>query len=395
MLVVSAGLLWVGLAWWLVPWNPVPGGTPEAARAKDWFTPAQIRAGHDYATWSRYLSWASLAVSLVVAVMLGVSRRVRERIGRLPGPWWCQLLIAVAGVQVVGRLVTLPFSIILWRRSVDHGLSSLGWGGWWRDQALSAGIAYVMTAVVVWILIGFARKWTTWWPLLAGGTLAGFVLLGSYVYPVVVEPLFNDFHSLPQGELRTRVMDLAAKEGVQIDDVLVADASKRTTTLNAYVSGFGNSRRVVLYDTLVEEVPEKETLSVVAHELAHAQHDDVLTGTVLGAAGTLVAVGALGVVTTGRRRLKGAAAVPGLLAVVAVTTVLVAPLQNGISRAIETRADVVGLQATGDAGTQIAMQRELAVRSLSDPNGPAWSQWWFGTHPKALERIAIALQVDG
>lgn len=387
-----AGTVWVGLALWFVPWHPVPGGTPAPARAEDWFSADQLQRAHDYAAPNRYLSWASLAVSLVLAVGLGTSRRIRRGVEALPGPWWCRLLAAVAALQIIGLLVTLPFSIVLWRRSVAHGLSTLGWGGWLRDLATSWVVLYLVTALVVWVLIGCARCWHRWWPLVAGGALAFLVVAGSYVYPTVVEPLFNDFHSLPEGELRTEVMGLANAEGVHVDDVLVADASRRTTTLNAYVSGFGNSRRVVLYDTLVTTVPRKEILSVVAHELAHAKNNDVLIGTVLGAVAVLLGVGGLGVLVGGRRRLDTPAAVPGLLAVVAVATVMVAPVQNGISRAIETRADVVAVQTTGDPATQIGLQRQLALRSLADPRGPAWSQWWFGSHPRVLERMAIAQQ---
>ena len=92
-------------------------------------------------------------------------------------------------------------------------------------------------------------------------------MLGSFVYPVLVEPLFSSFTPLPDGPLRTGVLELAEVEGVHVDDVLEADASRRTTTLNAYVSGFGSTRRVVLYDNLVRDVPEDQVLSVVAHEL--------------------------------------------------------------------------------------------------------------------------------
>ena len=83
------------------------------------------------------------------------------------------------------------------------------------------------------------------WPAVAGGLLAGLVLVGSFVYPLVVEPLFNSFTPLPDGALRSQILRLADREGVHVDDVLVADASRRTTTLNAYVSGFGSTRRVV------------------------------------------------------------------------------------------------------------------------------------------------------
>src|SRR5215207_4472103 len=173
-------------------------------------------------------------------------------------------------------------------------------------------------------------------------------MLGSFAYPLLVEPLFNQFTPLPDGPLRTAVLRLADDEGVPVDDVLEADASRRTTTLNAYVSGYGSTRRVVLYDNLVRDVPQNQVLSVVAHELGHARHDDVLAGSLLGAAGAVLGMGLLGVVLAGRRRgdepedprrASDPAAVPRVLALVAVAGLLASPVQNGISRRIETRAD--------------------------------------------------------
>ena len=185
---------------------------------------------------------------------------------------------------------------------------------------------------------------------------------------------------------------------VTVDDVLVADASRRTTTLNAYVSGFGGTRRVVVYDNLVDDQPEDQVLSVVAHELAHAKHDDVLVGTLLGAFGVVAGVGLLGglIGTAGVRRRAGVSgmsdprAVALVLALLAIGTLLASPVENGISRRIETRADVDALKATDDPVAFIELQRALAVRSLADPSPPAWSQFWFGSHPTAVQRIGLA-----
>src|SRR6185436_17134428 len=106
-------------------------------------------------------------------------------------------------------------------------------------------------------------------------------------------PIFNKFTPMPEGELRTSLMALAERDGVPVRDVLVADASRRTTALNAYVSGLGPTRRIVVYDTLLREAPPAEVESVVAHELGHAKDGDVLTGTLVGALGAAAAVVAL------------------------------------------------------------------------------------------------------
>ena len=192
---------------------------------------------------------------------------------------------------------------------------------------------------------------------------------------------------VPSGISGTGVLELADSQGVDIDEVLVADASRRTTTLNAYVSGFGGTRRVVLYDTLVRDLPQDQALSVVAHELAHAEHDDVLVGSLLGAVGVAAAVGLAGVLLR-RHDVRRAGTVPLVLAMLAVGTVLSAPIQNGISRTVETRADVEALRATGDPEGFVELQRQLAVRSLSDLTPPAWHSWWFSSHPSVLVRLA-------
>ena len=257
-------------------------------------------------------------------------------------------------------------------------------------------LSVVISGLLLLVLIGCARTWSRAWPAVAGVVLGGLVMLGSFVYPVLVEPAFNQFTPLPDGPLRSQILQLAADEHVHLDDVLVADASRRTTTLNAYVSGYGSTRRVVLYDTVVRDLPRDQVLAIVAHELGHARHDDVLTGSILAALGTTLGIGLLALVVPLVRRRPGAlrdpTVVPLVAALVTIGTLLSSPVNNGLSRLIETRADVDSLQTTRNPAAFIAMQRELALHSLSD-QPPAWSQFWFGSHPTTLERIAIARQL--
>ncbi|MDF1603020.1 M48 family metallopeptidase [Nocardioides sp. YIM 152315] len=393
------GMAFVVIAALLVPWHPVPGGTPDPEAAASVFSPEQIARGEDYTRWSRVLSWSSLAVSLAVACVLGFSTWGRRLVDRLPGWWWVRVVLAVVVVLVIGRVCTLPFSVMVRQRALDHGLSNQPWSGFAADVLRSEAVQVVAMSLLLLVLVGCARRWSRAWPAVAGGLLGALVLLGSFAYPVLVEPLFNDFRSLEDGPLRSEVLALADQEGVPVDDVLVADASRRTTTLNAYVSGFGSTRRVVLYDNLVDDVPQREVLSVVAHELAHAKHDDVLTGSLLGAAGAVAGVGLLALVTgslarRGRPALREPASVPMVLALFAIGTLLASPVQNTISRHIETRADVDALEVTRDPEAFEAVQRQLALRSLADPTPPRVSQFWFGSHPTGLTRIAIARQLD-
>jgi STE24 endopeptidase len=350
----------------------------------------------------RHLGWASLAVSLVVALVLGLTRSGARLVGLLPGPWWVKALLGTLGLLVIGDLVTLPFDLVSRGHALDYGLTTQSLGGWFRDNGTSLLVSWVFSAGTVLVVLISVRRSPRRWPLWAGVAGAVLTVLGSWVYPVVVEPLFNHFTPLPHGELRTRILALAEKEQVPVSDVLVADASRRTTTLNAYVSGFGSTRRVVLYDNLVDDVPERETLVVVAHELGHARHHDVVLGTALGATGVVFGSGLLGLLLSRRRLLDRSGVpdpgqpelVPLLLALVAVGSLLVSPVQNVISRAIEARADRASLQATGDYAGFEKMQAELATRSLSDADPPRLSQFWFGSHPTALQRIGMARALE-
>jgi STE24 endopeptidase len=389
-------LAFVAVAVWRIPWHPVPGGTPAPAPVDAVFTQAQIARANAYSDPARWLGYTSYAVSLVLALVLGFTSLGARLAGRLRGWWWVRVLLGVLALALAGRLVTLPFAIVGHHRALDYGLTSERWGPWAVDLVKSLLLSSVISGLVLVVVIGFARRWPRAWPAVAGVVLGALVMLGSFVYPVLVEPAFNHFTRLPDGPLRTQILRLASVEHVHLDDVLVSDASRRTTTLNAYVSGYGSTRRVVLYDNVIHDLPRRQILAVVSHELTHARRDDVLTGSTLAALGTLGGIGLLGLAVQVVRRRPGAvrdpSVAPLLLALLTLGSLLSSPVNNGLSRLIETRADVGGLEATHDTGAFVTMQKELALHALSD-DPPSWSQFWFGSHPTTLERVAIARQV--
>lgn len=399
VVLVLGAVAFVVLAWALIPWHPYPGGALDLPDERDVFTPEELERMLAYSGTARWISRASLLVSLIVACVLGFTSLGRRLVARLPGPWLLRVVLAVAVVTLLGWIATLPFGVAIHRLQMRYGLSRQAWGPWLGDSLLNQVVGIVTTSVALLALFACIRLGRRWWPAVAAALVAALVVVGSFIYPVVIEPLFNDFESLPRGQFRTEVMAIAEREGVELDDVLVVDASRRTTSLNAYVTGFGSTRRVVLYDNLVDSqrgaAARGAVLSVVAHELAHAKHDDVLVGTVIGAAGAVAGVGLLGLLLSYRRQDEYATpeAVPMLMAVFALASVLAMPIQNGLSRHVEARADVEALQATGDLESFTRLQHDLGARSLSDPSPQAWSQWWFGSHPTTLQRIAIAHRV--
>lgn len=410
--VVVGGIGFAVLAALLVPWDWVPGGHLVHVAPGAVFSHSEIQHAEAYSGLQREIGWASYGVSLVVVLLLGLTRAGRRLVGWMPGWWWVRVALGTLLILLIGFLVAVPFGWWAHRRSVDFGLSNQDAGGWWRDQLVSLGVSWVFTCIGMLVLVALARWLPRSWPVWAAVLSVLLGALASFVYPVAVEPLFNDFKPLPHGHLRSQILRLADIEGVHVSDVLVADASRQTTTLNAYVSGFGSTRRVVLYDTLLRDTPRPELLLVVAHELGHAKNRDVLEGTVLGVAGGAAGVGLLGLLLSSgwllrrsgerdaddaggdgspvRRGAADPGVVPLVLALVAVGSLLSSPVQNAISRDVEARADRASLVATGDYKDFVTLQRRLAVASLADPTPPRWSQFWFATHPTALQRIGIA-----
>lgn len=391
------------LAWLLatvVPWHAVPGGRPRPVPVGDVFTAREIDRAEAWARLGRLISWSSLAISLAVASWLGFTHRGTRLLGRARLPWWAQVMALTFLVTGIGQLATLPVTVMSWQQRTRVGLTDQSLAGALRDEAVGFTYTVVVSAVALLAIIGIARLLPRAWPAIVAVAGSVLVVASSYLWPLLVEPAFNHFTPLHDPALERGIQQLAQREGVHVDEVLVADASRRTTTLNAYVSGFGDSRRVVLYDTLLRDLDRREVLTVVGHELAHAHHRDVEAGTVLGVGGTVVGVGLLALLlgAPGVRRRAGVTgigdprAVALLLALSAWGTLATMPLQNGVSRQFETRADVDALKATGDPVAFVEMQRALALTSLADPTPPAWSQWWFGSHPTVLQRIALAAE---
>jgi STE24 endopeptidase len=220
----------------------------------------------------------------------------------------------------------------------------------------------------------------------------------SFVFPVLVEPLFAKFAPMPDSPLRQRLHDLAERAGVPVRDVLVADASRRTTALNAYVSGFGPTRRIVVYDTLLRDAPAGEVEVVVAHELGHAARHDVVRGTVLSALGVAALCCVLHLVLSSPSLLRAAGVESGvdprsvglLFAVAATVGLAASPVQNMLSRRVESRADTFALELGGRPGVFAAMQRRLALVNLADLDPGLVPYLLFASHPTTVQRIAAA-----
>ena len=385
-----------------IPWHRPPAPRADQLAALGSLPADKVARAREFHAALRPGSYGAMAIGLVVALVLGLTPLgawIVTQAGRpFGGNWVAQALLGGLAVVLAAEVITLPFAA--WRHVivVRYGISTQSWGAWTVDLLKSWAVGAVIGGVALlgfYTITHFAPRW--WWAFGAVGAAALVVLL-SFVLPVLVEPVFNKFTPMAAGPLRTELIALADSDGVPVRDVLVADASRRTRAVNAYVSGLGPTRRIVVYDTMLTEATPDEVVSVVAHELGHAKDNDVLIGTVLGALGTALAVIALFLLGSWSGLLRLASvdsigsppAIGLMLAVVTLAGLVAGPAQAYVSRRIEARADAHALALTGDPATFEAMQRRLGSVNLSDPDPPTWEYVISASHPSTVERMAAA-----
>lgn len=293
--------------------------------------------------------------------------------------------IWAAIVTVVSTLVTLPLD--LWRsflRERQWGLSTQSLGGWLGDRSKSSLVHLVLVAGAWAGLIALTRALPGWWPAAAAAAAAVLIVVMTFVAPLLLEPLFNHFQPLSDEHLAAELRDLAQRAGVPIRDVLVADASRRTVKANAYVSGLGPTRRVVVWDTLLRTASERELKLVVAHELGHRREHHIVKGTALASAGAVLAVLVIWLVL-GTPQPGDYPTVALLLIALELTGM---PIGAALSRRWERTADRCSLDLTDDRDAYVATHLSLARTNLADLDPPRLAYLALFSHPTPPERLA-------
>jgi STE24 endopeptidase len=474
-----AGLLVYGLLFVL---TILPPSQETQAQAAAYFTPDEIEQGLRYAQQRRLFFWASTALQLLFlggVVFTGFARKLADfcdrllpgprlaagvrRLGNLanpeaiqaagiplrttdaaePGRWrrfaallhWLGVVLLVgAFCFVAAELLVLPVRLARLENARAWGMTDRSLGSWLRDYVVSLGVTAVIGAVLLVGLYALIR-WLPrgWWAVGAGAT----VLLGfffAFILPEVINPLFNTFTPLRDPYLQRRVRALAARAGVPVETVLVMDASRQGKHTNAYFTGFGSTRRIVLYDTMLRPLhtpsPEAaagvigqlgspggmgapsaaaavvaqrqaaadEIESILAHEIGHWQHDHILKGISLGGLGAfaglfLVSVVLRWAVHRAPFALRGPwdpAGLPLLLLLGVVGAWVAMPVENLVSRHFERQADAAALELADHPQAFIAGEKRMARDNISNVAPSPLSVWLFASHPTVVERIQMA-----
>jgi STE24 endopeptidase len=362
----------------------------------DWFSADELERSRAYQRPLKRLRLVRGGLTLLVIgafIALEAGPRLIEWTGATN--WVVQLLVVIVALELLALLYNPALD---WWLDMVHdkrwGLSNQTPGGFVSDQVKSLLLGVVMYLVLLVPLYALIRGTDLWW-LWGWLLLVGFSVGLGFIYPIVIAPIFNTFTPLEDDELNARIRDIAERAEVDIEGAYVADESRRSTRDNAYVAGLGATRRVVLFDTILEHPPEV-VAQVVAHEVGHWRLHHLRRQIPLAAGLALAMMLALRALAewdglwswAGIDGLGDPASLPVLLVAVQLGFGVMGVASSYVSRAFERQADIQALELLGDPDTMQDMIRRLHVKNLADLE-PGPFKRMQATHPPAAERMAL------
>ncbi len=367
------------------------------ADPEELFDAADLDRARRYQRPLRRLRAGRLAAGVALTAAIVVLQVGPRLVGALDVTGWAaQLVVVLVALELAHLVVDVPLDAwVDLRHDRRWGLSTQTGRGLAADEAKGAALSFVLGTVLLVPTYALVRA-TAWWWLWAWALVMGVAVVAGLLFPVLVAPLFNRFEPLGDPDLVARVRRVADLAGVRVARVEVADESRRSRRDNAYVAGLGPTRRVVLFDTLLDTPPELVE-QVVAHELGHVRRRHLARQLPVLAALSLVVLAALGALSRWEGLFSAfgldgpgdPAGLPLALLAVEAAGAVVGPVTAWVSRAFEREADLEALELLGRPDLVEAMLRRLHVRNLADLDPGRLARAAAG-HPPAAERIAFA-----
>jgi len=293
--------------------------------------------------------------------------------------------------SIILILINLPFQYYQ-EFIIEHkfALSNQTFSAWiidtFKDSSLSI-IINTISLTSIYAIILYIPKY--WW-FAAAAVFILFIIIANFIFPILIDPLFYKFTPLKDNQLKQEILKITTTAGIDVKAILVADASKKTNKVNAYITGIGKTKRIVIYDNLLNNYSKKEVLSVIAHEVGHWKYKHILINIFIQAIAIILLFLILFLMQLNLNIGVSAKLIILFFIFTILISFIVSPLQNSISRYFEKQADITSLALTKDPDTQILMFEKLAKSNLSDVNPNKIIKYIIYTHPPILERITNA-----
>ncbi len=364
---------------------------PTHQKAAD-YTLAKLRLGH----WDMAID----AVLLLAWTLLGGLSLLDTMLMAWIGPGMLQQLALVLGFMLIGSVLNLPVS---WYQTFkveqQFGFNKMTMGLWISDLLKGAVVGLVLGLPLIWAVLFLMQIGGHYWWLMAWVLLVAYQLLVMWIAPTYIMPLFNKFQPLEDAQLKARVDQLMQRTGFQSDGFFVMDGSRRSAHSNAFFTGLGKQKRVVFFDTLLQQLNINEMEAVLAHELGHAKLNHIPKAMVRGFLVSLVGMAALGWLSTQVWFYTGLGVMPHLssandalalllfLQVVPLLTFVTTPLRSARSRKHEFEADAFASQHANAADLRQALIKLYKDNASTLTPDPLYVTFYH-SHPPATQRLA-------
>lgn len=397
--------------------NETPAAQSETSRITHYtLSPEREAKALALAKVRRRMIFVNTAYGLIVLLLVlwwRLAPKYRDVAEKVSVKRFVQILVFATLIALTIDVLSLPTGIYDHSINRDYGLSVQGWGSWFWDWAKGELLSVIFTIIVVWILYAVIRKSPTrWWFYFWLATLP-LILILIFIQPLVIDPMFHKFEPLqakdPALTAELEKMVQRAGENIPPERMFWMGAAEKTTELNAYVTGFGASKRVVVWDTTIAKMSTPQIVLVAGHEMGHYVLNHIAKGFAFAAVGLFVlfylGYRVIGWVLArwgaqwGIRDLRDFASYPALLLVISILATIAGPIGSTFSRHIEHQADQYGLEVTHGLipdSSQVAAQtfNILGDVDLGDPDPPAWEVALFYDHPSIPDRIRFCLEYD-
>ncbi|MCY7916601.1 M48 family metallopeptidase [Bacillus vallismortis] len=408
--IAAAGLAYVlyGLFFYWYFFLSGDSAVPEAVKGTQadpasFMKPSELAVAEQYSNVKHFLFFFGIPLDwflFFVLLVSGASKKIKGWMEAAVPFRFLQIIGFVFVLSLITTLVTLPLDWIGYQVSLDYDISTQTAASWAKDQVIDFWISFPIFTLCVlafyWLINRHEKKWWLYAWLLT----VPFSLFLFFIQPVIIDPLYNDFYPLKNKELESKILELAEEAEIPAEHVYEVNMSEKTNALNAYVTGIGANKRIVLWDTTLNKLDDSEILFIMAHEMGHY----VMKHVYIGLAGyLLVSLAGFYVIdklykrtvrlTRSMFHVEGRhdlAALPLLLLLVSVLSFAVTPFSHAVSRYQENQADRYGIELTENREAAVKTFQDLAVTGLSQVDPPVLVKMFRGSHPSIMERIQHA-----
>jgi STE24 endopeptidase len=361
----------------------------------------------------RIIDTAYSLIILLAILSLGIAAKYRDWAEKVSGNRFVQALIFVPLFLLTLTVLGLPLDAYQQNISLQYGLSVQSWGSWFGDVLKGQAVSLIVGTLLLWLLNFLIRKSLRRWWFYSWLIVMPILIFFVFIAPIVIDPLFNKFEPLKKTnpQLVDAIEKVIQRGGLEIprNRMFLMLASEKVTTLNAYVTGFGPSKRVVVWDTTIKNASTPETLFVFGHEMGHYVLNHIVIGISASFVGLFVGFYLLYLIANWAlvrfqqrwhmRELSDWAAVPMLLLIFSILSTVSQPIGSAFSRTLEHNADIYGLEVTHgiNANSQEAAAHAFQVLgelSLSYPYPSKFVVFWYADHPPIPERVPFAHSYD-